>query len=181
MPLMRLTTLDGDAVLPLADAKRHLRMEEDDSFEDAEVKAYRDAAVAQVEWASGIILAPAEFRWTMTRLQGPVSLPVGPVTEIVEVVYHDGEGSEVSYADARLVDGAVWPGVGASWPHARGYAAIHFAAGHLSPDDAPNLIAAVRLLLGHFYLNREASTEKAMSDLPFGVQTLIGAYQPMLG
>lgn len=145
MTLTRLTPLDGDSILPLAEAKAQLRVINGD--EDALIGALRDAAIAHVERVSGVILAEAEFRWTVPQFSSCVELPVRPVRTVDAVTYNDASGDPVSYADARLVDGKVYPAAGGSWPYANGYAAVEFTAGLASPDDAPDLMAAVRLQL----------------------------------
>lgn len=172
MSLTRTTALDGEAILPLADCKLHLKVETED--EDALIADIRDAAILHIERVSGVILAPSDFRWTMRRFAARVDLPNGPATALGEVTYHDELGEAATYTGARLVDGAVYPAVGEIWPYANGYAAVNYTAGLASPDDAPQLLAAVKLLLGHWYANREAVNEGASNTvLPLGVDALV--------
>lgn len=179
MPLTRLTALDGDSILPLADAKAHLRVTHDD--EDALIGALRDAAIAHVERVSGVVLAEADFRWTARRFLDRIELPVGPVTELGEVGYLDDEGEAATYNGARLVDGAVYASLDDAFPYANGYASVAFTAGLASPGDAPDLLAAVKLLLGHFYENREATSPgTGATELPLGAQALIDTYRAVL-
>lgn len=161
MALTRLTALDGDSILSLADAKAQCRVLHDD--EDDLIEQYRDAAVRHVERVSGVIMAPADFRWTGKEFGTSVSLPVSPVTEIGTVEHLDGNGDTTEYTGARLIAGTVVPAFGGSWPFANGYASIEFTAGLASPTDAPELIAAVKLKVEELY---------ARGDTDFGDQIM---------
>lgn len=176
--LTRLTPLDGESILPLADAKAHLRVLHDD--EDALIEQLRDAAISHVERVSGVALGESEWRWSRSAFVTPVDLPIGPVTELGEVAHTDGDGEAVTYTGARLVDGKVYPVWNEAWPTANGYAAVTFTAGLASSDDAPELIAAVKLFLGHLYVNREAVSEKAMQEVPLAVDALIQTHRVVL-
>lgn len=138
MTLRRLTPINGDAVLPLADAKQQCRVLHND--EDALIAALRDAAIAHVEKLSGIALAPADFEWS-TRRYTESELPMRPVTAVTAT-------------------------------EADGITTATFTAGIATPADAPDLIAAVRLMLGHLYAHREA-VGSVMAELPLGVQALV--------
>lgn len=177
MPLTRLTPLEGDAILSLDDAKEHLRV---DGNDDAIIALYRDAAIAHVERISGVILAPAEFRWTVAALNGAVDLPVRPVADLIEIEHYDSNGELVAYVGARLIEGRVLPAAGSSWPAAHGFASVRFAAGLASPNEAPDLLAAVKLMLGHLYANREA-VGGTMHQVPLGVAALVRPYQMVMG
>lgn len=61
MTLTRLTAIDGDTILPLVDAKLHLRVTHDE--EDTLIASLRNAACEYVERVSGVALAEAEYRW----------------------------------------------------------------------------------------------------------------------
>lgn len=177
MSLTRLSALDGEAILPLADCKEHLRVRHDD--EDVLISQLRDAAIGHVERGSGVVLAPAQFRWTLRSFSPRVELPMRPATSIEATAYEDASGAEQPYT-ARLVDGYALPAVNEAWPTAYGYAAIDFTAGIAAPDDAPELLAAVKLLLGHLYNHREASAADTMKEIPLGVDALIGTYRRVM-
>lgn len=193
MSLTRLSALAGDTILPLAEAKQHLRVTHTD--EDALIGSLRDASVGYVERVSGVALAPAQFRWAIRRFpaqltwglgrfpQSPrIDLPMAPVTAIDAVAYEDSNGVSQAYTTARLVDNAAYPVADGSWPVAYNYAAVDFTAGLDSPTDAPDLLAAALLLLGHFYENRSAVSifRGTVAELPLGVAALIDTYRKVL-
>ena len=180
MPLTRVTPLDGDMILPLADAKEHLRVRSTD--EDALIGSLRDAAIMHVERVSGVALAEGDWLWTLRSFPCRVDLPMGPVTALADVKYYDANGAEQTYADARLVGGAVYPAVNGSWPTAYDYASVAFTAGLASGDDAPDLLAAVKLMLTHLWENRSAVVlgTTPPAELPLGVSTLIDTYRKVM-
>lgn len=179
MPLTRVTPLDGDSIIPLADAKLHLRVTHSD--EDALIGSLRDAAIGHVERVSGVALAEGDWLWTMRSFPARVDLPMAPATAVGDATYYDSDGEEQTYADARLVGQSVFPAVNGSWPTAYDYAGVEFTAGLSSPDDAPELIAAAKLILGHLYENREAvNVGNIVTEMPLGAQALIDTYRAIL-
>jgi uncharacterized phiE125 gp8 family phage protein len=176
MPLARLTALDGEAILPLADAKAHLRVTHSD--ENALIGSLRDAAIAHVERVSGVALAETEYRWTLRSFPTRIDLPMRPVTELGEVAYHDDDGEAATYNGARLIEGSVYASLDEAFPYANDYAAITFTAGLATPD--PDLLAAVKLMLTHLYENRAAAAEKPLTDIPLGVMALIDTHRQIV-
>lgn len=179
MTLVRLTPRDGEAVLPLADCKTHLRV--DGTEEDTLISIFRGAAIAHVEMASGVSLSPAQYIWTLPRFAGAIDLPMRPVTEILSVTYNDAAGVANVYEGAQLIGNAAHPAAGEAWPYASAHAAVTFAAGLQNPNEEPDLIAAALLLLGHLYTNREAvGVGDNIKELPLGVSALIGLHRQVL-
>ena len=172
--LRRLDPIDGEAILPLDDAKAHLRFLHDD--EDADIQQKRNEAIAFVERGCGIPFLTTQYRWTMSRFCGRVELPMQPVASIDSVAYLDSLGVEQAYTNARLIEGAVFPAVSGSWPTAYDYASITFTAGPASDDDRATMLSAVKLMLGHLVKNREAVSVGMTrpSELPLAVSSLIG-------
>lgn len=176
--LTRLAPIDGEAILPLTDCKAHLRVSHDS--EDALIGSLRNAAIGHVERVSGVALASGQWRWALPRFTSRIELPIGPVTAVDAVTYLDADGATQTYADARLIEGQVYPASGGSWPAAYDSVAVEFTAGLEGADEAPELLAAVMLLLGHLYLHREATTADALKEVPLGVDALIGTYRKVL-
>ena len=176
MSLTRVTPLDGDSIIPLADAKLHLRVTHDE--EDSLIETLRDAAVSHVERASGVALSSGTWRWPLSRFPSRIELPIAPVTVVDGVTYLDAEGASQTYAGARLIGGCVYPAAGGSWPYAYNGVTVEFTAGLSDPGEAPELIAAAKLMLGHLYSNREAANAGNMisREVPLGVRSLIGTY-----
>lgn len=145
MTLTRVTALDGDTIIPLADAKKHLDIEDDDL--DTQIGDWRNAAIAETEMLSGLALSEAQYLWTLPRFSPSIDLPMGPVVSVDSVDYIDGDGVEVLYADARLVGSRVYPAASGSWPTAYGYVGVTFTAGPAPADKKAHLIAAAKIKL----------------------------------
>lgn len=175
MTLTRLTAIDGETILPLADAKEHLRVRHAD--DETLITALRDAACEYVERVSGVALAEADYLWEGSSFSRVSALPVRPVSAIGSIAYTDGDGLAAVYTGARIVNGAVFPAFGESWPSAYGYVAVTFTAGTTCP---PDLLAAVKLTLGHLYAHRESVSPDNVNEVPLGVDALIQTYRRVM-
>lgn len=149
--------------------------------------------------------------WPTVRADGgtAIYLPGGPVREIVsvfvpaldedatsddvdsdelhdETVYADGQVHPSVYSlDAhrsRIYPVTAWPSVTTATNAVR----IRYLAGYGVDSDGgealPKVIrAAMLLVIGHLYANRESTTEKAMATLPMGVESLLRPRRVRLG
>lgn len=162
----RLTVTEAPASDPvsLSEAKTHLRVTHND--EDALITALIKAATAQVEdalaWRS---LVTRTYTLAVT-LEGAASLllPMPPVQSVTSVAV-DGEvfAAWTLKGDALVFDGKV-----------SGDAEIVYVAGYGNAAAVPyNFKAAILLLVGHWFENREAvvlATQPA--KLPLAVESL---------
>lgn len=140
-----------------------------------------------------------------------IDLPGGPVREIVQIMTPaqadyttDDIDSDSLAEEAIYADGMVNPGlyvldnyrkpnqakpVAAAWPviaAAANAVRIRYIAGYGIDSDGgeavPKVIrAAILLVLGHLYRNREATTEEALVKLPLGVESLLRPHRILLG
>ncbi len=176
----------GEALLPLAAAKAHLGVLEDD--DDDLIEALRDAAIVMVENYTGLILGPRTgadaLVWRAEGLPAPgcsLALGVRPVTAIDSVAYLDSDGAEaaVDVETLRIVgdDGCV-PVTGSRWPYASGGVVVTFSAG-LADGAAPApLIAAARMFLATLYMQRETVVVGTISgEVPQGFKMLCQPYR----
>lgn len=113
-----------------------------------------------------------------------VELPKPPLQSVTSIKYKDSAGTESTWADTNyIVDpdsflGRVVLADGISWPTATLYPAggirIQFVAGYGLAADVPQTTRqAMLLLIGHLYENREAGTDRALTEIPFGVKSLL--------
>jgi uncharacterized phiE125 gp8 family phage protein len=175
--------LDGAAVLSLADAKAHLRV--DGSDEDTLIASLRDAAADWVERHAGVSLAPRAFEWRGEGFEPVIDLPLRPVTAITAITYLDAAGVSVALAPAdwRLSADSIMPAAGTVWPgtlEEPGAVTISFTAGFVDRTFAPGLHHAVKMMLAHLHLNREAvgvSTDSI--EAPLGVRALCYSYRAL--
>jgi uncharacterized phiE125 gp8 family phage protein len=175
-------------MLDLAKAKSHLRV--DTESDDALVQTYLDASIAAVEGFSGHILQEREVRQSVDGLCGEVELSWMPVVSVSKVQYLDSDGVEQELVDGFLRVGSgnrffVAPAIGSNWPQtyaARNAATVIYRAGY--GGDAgqvpADLEAAVLLMVGHLYMNREAVTPDTAREVPLGVKTITDRYRPAI-
>lgn len=105
---------------------------------------------------------------------------------IGETVYADGQVYPGVYAldvhRSRLYPLTGWPAV-TSAPNA---VRIRYLAGYGVDSDGGELLpkgirAAMLLVIGHLYANRESTTDKAMATLPMGVESFLRPRRVRLG
>jgi uncharacterized phiE125 gp8 family phage protein len=182
----------GPAMLPvsLAEAKLHLRVDGDD--EDMLVESLLDAAVQYLDGWSGILgRCLITQQWAVSMGAWPICplrLPF-PGIRAVTVAYADPAGADQSvdaalfqtYDDARGTIISFRSGFDApSLQDERADAAtISFTAGYGDgPADIPApLRAAILLLVGHWYQNRELAADANIGELPFAVSALIAPFR----
>jgi len=172
----------GEALLPLAAAKAHLSIEADDTQDDALIESLRDAAIETVEQYCGIRLAPctgieAHFEAFAPKLR----LGIGPAFSVsVTGISYDVQGvTTVLDASAWRIaaGGALVPAAGTCWPYADAVM-VTFDAGYPAGECPPALIIAVKMLVAHFYRNREAvAVGVTVAEMPLGVTVICGLYR----
>lgn len=108
-----------------------------------------------------------------------------PLSSVTSVTYYDTDDTVATFASANyFVDSVSEPGriclnYGKSWPSTtlRPYngVCVEFVCGYgVTSASVPAMTkAAMLLLLGHLYENREAGTERALTEIPFGVEELL--------
>lgn len=177
-----------EPVLTWEDAvtKLHLRVEGDE--DQALVELYIAAATAYLDGYSGILgRAIGVQTWDLIYDAfpgGAIKLPLAPVLSVTGIYYADADGIEQTistddyYVDTASSDGWVVPA--GSWPtpiSAANAVRVRFVAGY---EDVPaDIVTVILLLTAHWYRNREAATQDAPSDIPFGASALISKLRRM--
>ena len=149
-------------------AKSHLRIL-DDTSEDALITGYIVAAREWVENYTGHALVQREFVEAHAPERGVISLYRKPIVEV----------SVADFADTRIVAGRLFPASGSSWP-ALSYPdrfTVTYTAGYAEGEVPQALIQAVLLLVGHFWSNREAATDRPVTEVPMAVESLCGQFR----
>ena len=175
----------GDRILPLEDCKAHLRVMNDS--EDALIAVLRDAAIEYVERYCGVKLGPVTgMTWRAEAFPSTgISLAVRPVKAVTSIAWQDGSAEAVvgDVADFRVSEsGELLPVVGGSWPPGvGGEIVVTFDAGYAEGAAPPSLLHAVRLMLGHLWLNREAVVAGPVSgEVPLGVSALCSPFRRVM-
>jgi len=198
----RLSLVTGPTADPvlLADAKLHLRV--DYSDDDALIASLVDSAVGMIDGPDGIGYALQPQTWLMTldgfneydyaardargterwngRTDNRIRVPLRPVVSIDAVQYLDTDGNEQTLADENYRV-SIQGGVGiltpvVAWPvplDTPGAVRIEFTAGAGTPAA---LRAAILLMVGHLYENREAVAQN-MAEVPLAWNSIVSQYR----
>jgi uncharacterized phiE125 gp8 family phage protein len=187
-----LVTPPTDEPLTLEAAKAHLRVEtgEDDALITTLIAAARD----YVERETNRSIMPQVWRLALDRFpRGPIVLSHGPVRAVSAVTYRDtSDVAQTMTTDDYLVDELpndyprmvpsvdeiVWPGAQAQ----PGAVTVTFSAGYAAAANVPQaIIQAIKLMVGHWYANREAVGPSALGAVPLAADSLIHSYRiPLL-
>ena len=188
-PLRSLRRLVQPAIEPvsLTEAKIHVRV--DTEVEDLYIQGLISAARAYCEdiLDTTFITTTWEAKYNAFPLW-EINLPRPPMQpSTVTVLYRDQEGvtntitseNGAFQVDSAVVPGRIFPPYSGVWPAVRGdenSVTVRWKAGHGDGKDSvsPVIRHAILLLVGHWYLNREAVGEGG-STLLLGFSTLLQA------
>ena len=190
---LKLITPPEAAVLDLASAKAQIDADYDD--DDSLVEGAVAAALASIDGPKGAGIALLTQTWQLT-LDGwlrEIVLPLGPFQQVKSVTYVSLDGSIQTLDPSMYVvdDGSdpvtITRAFGVAWPSTRLQKAcvkVQFVCGF--GDDASNvpadLIQAMKLLVSHWYQNRDAvvgvDNRDSSTELPLGVTWILDRYRP---
>ena len=183
-----LVTPASAALVTLAEAKAHLRV--DHSDEDTYIQALINAAVSYFDGYAGRLgraILEQAWRVDFPAFSDEMRLPLGDVIAISSVSYYDLNNAQQTLASSVYqvaVDG-IGPYVGLKpaqvWPktYARADAVrVTWTAGYgaTSANVPPAIKHAALLLIGNWYDNRSTVTADMDSELPFAVNALLAPF-----
>ena len=172
--------------ITLGKAKDHLNITQND--DDAVISAIIDEATAWCENYMGRPIVQQTWTRYLDCWTPVIYLPISPVAS-VSVNYTDVNGQDVELpADQYTTDLIAEPALvvfthDAEPPElADGFNTIRcdVVAGWPDAQSLPyTLTAAVKLMIGHLYENREATTNAKIEELPapFGVRTFLNSHR----
>lgn len=168
---LRLITPPSTKPVSLAEVRSYLRADDDEA--DSDIEALMDAAIGRLDGRNGRLgRALCEQTWELLLdafPAGDIVVPLPPLKVVASVTYLDAAGATQTVPSAQyLVDTASEPGVislkpGQAWPAAmsqRNAVTVRFTAGYGAADAVPaGIKAAIKLIAGDLYRNREAQGE----------------------
>lgn len=173
----QLVTAPAAEPLLTSEVKLHLRV--DSSTEDALIAIYAAAARQAVEDECWVALYTQTWDYLLDAWPDgdAIELPRPPLQSVTSITYRDSAGVTSTFAAANYhVDtkgdmGRIVLKYGLQWPTATLDAgspiAIRFVAGYASAAAVPQLAkAAILLLTGELYQQREAATAGQLVQLP---------------
>jgi uncharacterized phiE125 gp8 family phage protein len=171
-----------EGVLTLDEAKDFLHVTSDD--EDDLIQSLVDQATAYFQDAANIQLCEAGYEFRLDAFpSGEIKIPRGPLVSVESITYIDSDGNEqtldAAEYDVDIYDptGRVCPAYNETWPTTRAVmnaVCISYTAGFGDSADVPETAkGALRLLIGHWYRNREAMLTGTISkEIELGVERL---------
>lgn len=190
--------------LTIEDCRAHLNLQPYDDTSDGThpddelIMAMQGAAREHCENFLGLSLSRRTLEIALDKFPAEcdaggaaIELPFGPVVQLLGLTQGTGSDDEVDPAGytldtygtvARLVPVDAWPTVTAAANLVR----VRYLAGYGEDSDGgeplPKAIrAALLLMLGSLYEQREDATEKALTSIPSGVHALLRPLRVRLG
>lgn len=184
---LKLKTAPTETPITLAEAKAHCRV--DHSDDDAIILIYIKAAVAHCDGNRGVLgRAIVTQVWEMFDDAFPndvIKIPLGPLVSVDKIEYRDPVTlAYVEFAAANYeVDNSTLEGTVTAvdaWPEAAdapNAVKVTFTAGHGTASEVPfDIKAAILLLVGHWYENREAVVVgDAANTVPMTFDAIVGS------
>ena len=194
---LRVLSEAADEPITLEEARSHLEAQaygdtDVDLLDDTMILGWLKAAREYAEQFTGLSFIQRDYEGALDEFPAEyIEIPVGPVLYVDSVTtgqatVSSSDDAEVSFVfddfsvPARIYPLTSWPSVTAAVNGVR----IRFTAGYGGSDgDALpwSVRAAILLLLGHLYANRETNTEKALADVPMGTDALLRQHRVRLG
>jgi uncharacterized phiE125 gp8 family phage protein len=182
--------------ISIEDCRSHLEAQpyydsDVDPQDDAMIMAWLAAGREYCEEFTGLVIARKTIEVALDQFPtGAIELPLGPLVSMTSVSVgesSDAELDEDSYTiddyskPPRIVPVTTWP----TMTTATNAIKIRYEAGYGDDSDSlplPFLLrAAMLLILGHLYENRENSTDKAMQTIPLGAEALMRPLRIRMG
>lgn len=184
---LRIVEAPAGEPVSLAEAKLHCRV--DLTAEDPRIASLLRAARHQVERLTGRQLLTARCEATFDCFAPRLLLPRAPLASVQSVAYVPPSLAGLTMVPAEdygvrtdCAPGAVYLRPGRAWPSPAAQEAavvVAYTAGYGAAGDVPApLREAILLLVGHWFLNREAAVVGAsVAELPLGVAALLSTYR----
>ena len=180
----KLKTAPDVEPITLDDAKEHLRVDESD--EDALIAALVKAAREHVESFTSQPLITQAWTYYGNCFSREVDLKPN-LQNISSVKYIDNNGAQQTInpayyeADTTAIVGVLYPAYEYVWPSTRNIknsVEVEFVAGFGDASAVPEAIKqAIKLLIGHWYVNREAVSMGQSNEIPVGVDLLLRPFR----
>lgn len=188
---VRVTTEPTEEPVSLEEARIQCRV--DGTDEDTLLASLITAARSRIEdweWRKHVtqtltLTADGRCFYRHVRSHGALFLPFAPLQSVTSFTGVDDAGDAAAWGDENwLADAASEPGrlylpdYGSSdWPdlsYRENAVTVVYVAGYGGRDEVPEVTKlAIRLLVGHYYKNREAVSDRRQEAIPMGVDALL--------
>jgi uncharacterized phiE125 gp8 family phage protein len=184
----QVTVAPAADVVTLAEAKAHLRVEAEDTDNDAAIRGYVSAAVSYAEQYTGLRLAPQTVKLRAWALDAcTFRLPTAPIESITSITYLDQDGAEQALdASAYVTDlNGIHPTLSRAyhqtWPAHRvtlGSITITAVCGYAAGQVPTPIKQAILLMVGDWFSNRETTDPSRVQAIEMvAVDALLANYR----
>ena len=177
------TTAPASEPITTAEAKSQLRI--DSSDEDTLVDNYITVARQTLETLMRRAFVTQTITLKYDSFPSRIRLPRPPSTSVTSITYVDTDGATQTWDSANYVlasqvePASIQPAYDVDYPNTRtqpNAVTVTYVAGYGSASDVPESIRlAIRLLVGSYYENREATSVAKANELPLGIQMLVAS------
>lgn len=184
---LELTTAPTAEPLSLNEAKLHCRVEPEVTDEDDLIRSHVITARDYCESYTGRALVTQTWKLTLDELPpDEIGMPKAPLQSVSSFAYVATDGTSTTLSsslyqvDAKSEPGRIRPAYGQIWPSTRAQMAaitITFVCGYGAASAVPDGIKqAMKLLIGHWYANREAVGQNPGGPLEMAVKALLDRF-----
>jgi len=181
-----ITTDSAVEPVSTADVKSQLRI--DSSAEDTLIDGYTKSARHTLERLMRRAFITQTITLKYDSFPADIRLPRPPAIAVTSIQYVDADGATQTLApstyvvDTSIQPASIQPAYGESYPSTRTQAnavTIVYTAGYgATGADVPEpILLAIKLLVGSFFENREATGVLNVRELPLGLQMLVASYE----
>lgn len=169
--------------ISVSEAKSYLRL--DGTDHDAELEALITAARQYAEEQTGRAFITRTITLKMDNfLYTPLYLPQAPIQSVTSVTYYDTAGTSQTWSSSEYtVDtssnpGRLQPAFGYSWPDTydelNAITIVYLAGYGDAATDVPDIYRLlVKMLVSHFFEDRDMATSPPMHLLPLSIRSII--------
>ena len=173
------TVAPTNQVVSVDDVKQHLAIAHSD--EDTILSILIDVATESIDGVTGIGVALLTQSWRMSldHLSRYITLPLGPVQSVESITI---DGVTVDPSTYTLDTDQTPAKIHVDFPRCGskpGCVKVNFIAGYgdTGADVPADLKHAIRLLVGHLYNNREATSEATIKEVPLAFASILSRYR----
>jgi uncharacterized phiE125 gp8 family phage protein len=176
-------TANEASIVSTADLKTFLRV--DHSDEDTLIESIRSAAIEYVQNYCNVQLGDVTAVMYLDNFKGTWEIPIGPVRSITSIVYNNTPSTTLTlatsqyYSDLKRKPARITtispPTV---HPDTSNGVQVTMELGYLEAEVPDGLVHAVKLLVAHFYENRNIVVVGTISsEVPNLIHSLLNPYR----
>jgi len=180
-------SIRNDEPVTVHQAKQNSNITHD--LDDQLIDALTSTVREYVERDIGYITTQQQYIGYLGKFENIIKIPLRPIISIDEIKYFDADGVEQTLEPSLYqfsgvgIEPVLCPAPNNSWPQVQEgrlqAITITMTAGHATRDLVPHTLKqAIKLLVSHFYENRESTTQGInVVEMPQGYEFLVQSFR----